>query len=223
MPQKFLFIDLEGLSPSVIGRLNDRMCVSILLSAASRELERLVSPTAIRLGCTPVVNLFPHRLDPLRITGTRSEYCLVPDVRRPRSLEIYTIDSVRGSTPGGKPFSVLPFYSPSTVAAGNVAPAPGTAIPMRWSAMRRRWFDTVWVASPTASQISVTDASPARAMAWRMRSRVSLARTRNSAASWSTSGASMSGRSASAGGTNCWTVRVGLGLDTVAPLLHDSV
>jgi type VI secretion system protein ImpG len=137
MPQKFLFIDLEGLSPSVIGRLNDRMCVSILLSAASRELERLVSPTAIRLGCTPVVNLFPHRLDPLRITGTRSEYCLVPDVRRPRSLEIYTIESVRGSTPGGKPFSVLPFYSPSTVAAGNVAPAPGTAIPMRWSAMRR--------------------------------------------------------------------------------------
>ena len=137
MPQKFLFVDLEGLTPEVIGRLKDRMCISILLSAASQELERLVSPAAVRLGCTPVVNLFPHRLDPLRVTGTRSEYCLVPDVRRPRSLEVYTIDSVRGSTPGGKPFSVLPFYSPSAAAEVGGSPSSGSAIPMRWSAMRR--------------------------------------------------------------------------------------
>ena len=137
MPQKFLFVDLQGLTPDVVGRLSERMCISILLSAASRELERTVSPAAIRLGCSPVVNLFPQRLDPLRITGTRSEYCLVPDVRRPRSLEIYAIDSVRGTTPGGRPFSVLPFYAPATFESGNTAPAAGPPTPMRWSAMRR--------------------------------------------------------------------------------------
>ena len=134
MPQKFLFVELQGLTPQVIGRLTGKMCISILLTSANRELERLVTPAAIRLGCTPVVNLFPHRIDPLRVTGTRSEYCLVPDARRPRSLEIYTIDSVRGSAPGGKPFSLLPFYAPSADAADVAA---GTSRPMRWSAVRR--------------------------------------------------------------------------------------
>ena len=137
MPGKFLFVDLEGLTPAVVGRLSDRMSISILLSAANRDLERVVSPATIRLGCTPLVNLFPHRLDPVRITGTRSEYCLVPDARRPRSLEVYTLDSVRGSTPGGRPFSVLPFYSPAAGPIENAAVGRGAAAPMRWSAMRR--------------------------------------------------------------------------------------
>ena len=63
LPQKFLFVDLKGLTSQVIGRIGRTMHVSILLSATSRELERVLLPRAIRLGCTPIVNLFTQQLD----------------------------------------------------------------------------------------------------------------------------------------------------------------
>ena len=135
LPQKFLFVDLEGLTPQVIGRIGRAMHVSILLSATSRDLERVVSPRSIRLGCTPVVNLFAQQLDPMRIDGTRSEYCITPDARRPRAVEVYAIQSVQAAPSGSDAEDVLPFYA---VAAGGAPPvAAKDGRRLRWLAARR--------------------------------------------------------------------------------------
>ena len=137
LPQKFMFVDLKGLTPRVIGRIGTKMHVSILLSATSRELERVLSMRAIRLGCTPIVNLFTQQLDPMRLDGARSEYCVTPDARRPRAVEIYSLESVQAAPAGDDPVDVLPFYA---VAAGDESVASATGggrRRLRWQASRR--------------------------------------------------------------------------------------
>jgi type VI secretion system protein ImpG len=132
-----MFVDLKGLTPKVIGRIGKTMHVSILLSATSRELERVLSVRAIRLGCTPIVNLFTQQLDPMRLDGARSEYCVTPDARRPRAVEIYSLESVQAAPPGDDPVDVLPFYA---VAAGDESVPPATGggrRRLRWQAARR--------------------------------------------------------------------------------------
>ncbi|MCX7430634.1 MAG: type VI secretion system baseplate subunit TssF [Planctomycetia bacterium] len=137
LPQKFLFVDLKGLTPQVIGRIGRTMHVSILLSATSRELERVLSPRAIRLGCTPIVNLFTQQLDPMRIDGARSEYCITPDARRPRAVEVYSLESVQAGRAGDEPVDVLPFYAVASGAETTSVAAVGPQRRLRWLASRR--------------------------------------------------------------------------------------
>ena len=48
------------------------------------------------LFCTPVINLFPKRLDPILISDRFSEFHIVPERTRPIDFEIYQIQSVVG-------------------------------------------------------------------------------------------------------------------------------
>lgn len=133
LPQKFMFVDVLGLSPGVLARVGPRMHLSFLLSATDRELERLVGPSAVRIGCTPIVNLFEQRLDPVRISGTRTDYPVIPDARRPRGVEIHSIESVLASGPGERPVRVSPIYAAG--AATSTSDDPRRRL--RWSAVRR--------------------------------------------------------------------------------------
>lgn len=133
LPRKFMFVDLAGLTPQVLANIGPRLTLSFLLSGTDRDLERVVDSGAIRVGCTPIVNLFDLRLDPVRISGTRTEYPVVPDARRPRSIEIHSIQSVEASGPGERPSVVAPIY-----AAGH--PDGSREVGgrrLRWSAARR--------------------------------------------------------------------------------------
>lgn len=133
LPQKYLFVDLEGLDQAVVGGLGSTMQIAVLLSATSEDLERIVSPRTVRLGCTPVVNLFEQAFDPLTIDGSRSEYCLTPDARRPRAVEVHSVEAVRLSEPGGEPAVVLPFYRLRSSGSGVEA----TSRQLRWVTRRR--------------------------------------------------------------------------------------
>ena len=110
-PEKFLFFDLTELTPSRLAGLKDRMEIYFYLNSTIPELERVVSRDSIRLGCTPIVNLFPQRADPFVLTHTQNEYRVVPDVRRPKALEIYSIDKVQGVSPQSEVVEYQPFYS----------------------------------------------------------------------------------------------------------------
>jgi len=133
LPQKFMFVDVLGLTPAVLASIGPRMHLSFLLSATDRELERIVGTTAVRVGCTPIVNLFDQRLDPVRISGTRTDYPVIPDARRPRAVEIHSIESVLASGPGERPTRVSPIYSAGAATmSGNDARRR-----LRWSAVRR--------------------------------------------------------------------------------------
>lgn len=97
-PEKFLFFDLDGLqSLSLVS--NDCEYFDLLFMFDAPPSEGVhVSTETFRLGCTPIINLFPHITEPLRIHHRQVEYRLVPDMRREQSTEIHSILKVSGSS-----------------------------------------------------------------------------------------------------------------------------
>ncbi|HEU4628436.1 MAG TPA: type VI secretion system baseplate subunit TssF [Gemmatimonadaceae bacterium] len=115
-PDKFLFFDLGGFAELRAAGFGERAEVVFLVSPFERAdrrqvLESGVNARTLRLGCTPVVNLFPQVSEPVLLTQRRHEYLLTPDARR-ASTEIFSVDEVVGVTPGARePVRFEPFYS----------------------------------------------------------------------------------------------------------------
>lgn len=138
LPRKYLFVQLDGLPPEVMQRAGQSLSLSFLVSSTTPELERLVTAETFRLGCSPVVNLFSQSFDPLSIDGRSSEYCITPDVRRPRAIEAYSLESVHITVPGELATEVMPFYRLTPghrFGGGLVEPT------VRWMAQRRMHRD----------------------------------------------------------------------------------
>lgn len=110
-PEKFLFFDLFELKRLAREDFADKVEILIFLNRMPR-LEQPLKAENIRLGCTPVINLFNQIAEPIRLDRAQSEYRVVPDVRRPNTTEIYAIDSVTSVTPySPEPVTFQPFYS----------------------------------------------------------------------------------------------------------------
>ncbi len=118
-PQKHLFVDLDlgqpGSSAWAIGKLgpaqSDTLDLFLLLSRGDVDLQRDITADTLRLGCTPIVNLFDQAADPFTLTQTEAEYQLVPDARRPWSCEIYSVNAVEAITPEQEVVAFQPFFS----------------------------------------------------------------------------------------------------------------
>lgn len=109
-PEKFMFIDITGLADKITDNMANQMDVYIYLDSSDVELEHNIDESTFMLGCSPVVNLFPHQADPIKLDHTRLEYQVIADARRPVGYEVYSIDKVTASTSSGKNTEYLPFY-----------------------------------------------------------------------------------------------------------------
>lgn len=152
-PEKFLYLDITGLEARTMLQESGQLDIFIYLNRAMPELERILGPENVALGCTPAINLFPHRCEPIPLDGTQSEWLVVPDARRPAALEIYAIDQVRESRPDGLRRAVLPFYrlgrdehdETATAEANHVTFRRGATPPLTgtqtWLELRDQSFD----------------------------------------------------------------------------------
>lgn len=98
-PEKFFFLDLNGLEQLGAAGFQDRAEIILLISPFERgdrqqTLEVGVSAKSLRLNCCPIINLFPHTAEPILLDHTRHEYQVVADVRRRHALEIFSVDEV---------------------------------------------------------------------------------------------------------------------------------
>ncbi len=106
-PRKFLFFEIDGLRTE---NLTDSMHLFVFLRRTVPELELVVQTTTLVLGCSPVVNLFERKAEPIRLTGTKSEYHLIADARHQVETEIFSVDSVRASSRTRGSVEYAPFY-----------------------------------------------------------------------------------------------------------------
>jgi len=141
-PEKFLYLEITGLEARSLLQRSNKLEIFIYLSRAAPELERSVAADTLALHCTPAVNLFPQRCEPITLDGTQSDWLVIPDARRPSALEIHSIESVRESRPDGARRAVLPFQR----LAREGGPEEDAA-PMQWLALR----------GPAASPLSGTE------------------------------------------------------------------
>ncbi len=109
-PEKFLFLDVTGLDAKTLVSGGNRMEIFVYFDRAIPELERAIGNDAMVLGCTPVVNLFPQRCEPISLTHAATEYRVEPDVRRTGALEVWTVTRVRETRPDGSFRQWEPFY-----------------------------------------------------------------------------------------------------------------
>jgi type VI secretion system protein ImpG len=107
-PEKFLFFDIDNLE-----RHASEGSFDILLLVGRVPKQRpVINRDTFALGCTPIINLFSKTTEPIRISHLQPEYQLVPDMRREATTEIYSINSVSGSSESDEDSSrIEPFYS----------------------------------------------------------------------------------------------------------------
>lgn len=110
LPEKFLFVDVD-VSKAVRRQESSQLELYFFLRKRWPELEPQISLDCLKLGCTPIVNLFKHRAEPIRLSHFDSNFTVVPDSRRPRAHEVYAIESVTGVSSKGELLKFEPFYS----------------------------------------------------------------------------------------------------------------
>ncbi len=109
LPQKFHFFDLRGLQQRGVDGLDSAM-EAVFFFRHPVRFE--VTAANFQLGCTPVINLFEQSAEPIRLDQARTEYRVIPDIRRQRTTEVYSVDSVSSISPGtGVTREFQPFYS----------------------------------------------------------------------------------------------------------------
>jgi type VI secretion system protein ImpG len=109
-PEKFLFIDIDGLDKYIPAHATTEMNIYIYLNQSNIELEHNINAHTFVLGCTPVINLFEHKTDPIKVDHTQEEYQIVPDVRRPHGFEVYSVNQVIASSSDGSQIPFVPLY-----------------------------------------------------------------------------------------------------------------
>ncbi|HUN44779.1 MAG TPA: type VI secretion system baseplate subunit TssF [Acetobacteraceae bacterium] len=130
-PEKFLFVDFAKIDNKTLVSGGNKLEIFVYLDRPAPELERSIGQQALALGCTPLVNLFPQRCEPIRLSHTDIEYRIVPDARRPRAAEVWSVDRVRESLPDGSFRPWRPFYRLSeseTATPLGQAAAPSAAM-----------------------------------------------------------------------------------------------
>lgn len=110
-PEKFLFFDLTQLAAKNLLNAKNKLEIFIYLNKTSADLERSLTGEAFALGCTPMVNLFRQRAEPIHLSRSISEYRIVPDARRPGVTEVYSVESVIATAADGSEAPFWPFYS----------------------------------------------------------------------------------------------------------------
>ena len=117
LPEKFLFLEATGLEKVwAAGFKNAAELVFLISSVGSEDrrqrLELGVSPKTFRLGCSPIINLYPQTAEPILLDQRKYEYPVIPDIRRPAATEIFSVDEVAAIDPGTRQIiTYRPFYS----------------------------------------------------------------------------------------------------------------
>jgi type VI secretion system protein ImpG len=115
-PEKYLFLDIHGLDQLSRAGFKEKVEILLLISRFEGDdrqqmLEMGVSPKVLRLGCSPIINLFPKAAEPILLDQKSYEYPVIPDVRRRRAFEIFSVDEVVSPDPHSDQVTQYePFY-----------------------------------------------------------------------------------------------------------------
>ncbi len=168
MPERFLFVELEGLQPALKRSEGQDVDIYILLKEGRKEIAPGITPDAFTLNAVPAVNLFPRRCDRVHVTARDTEQHVVPNRTAALDYEIYSLSSVVGISGEGEDDVVFrPFYSATDfTAAGEMHPAYYTVrrrMRTRSEKERLRGVRTSYLGSETYVTLVDREQAPYRA------------------------------------------------------------
>jgi type VI secretion system protein ImpG len=116
-PEKFLFFTLGGLEVVSAFAGAEELELLLYFSRFDRPermqtLEVGVSTNTIRLGCTPIINLFQQAAEPILLSQSQHEYRVIPDTRHQHMMEIFSVDGVLATSPSRRTTTPIdPLYA----------------------------------------------------------------------------------------------------------------
>ena len=119
-PEKFNFVDIDlqalaAHAPPGARSLTLHLALSGIRSDSNlARMLGTLSTNNVLLGCTPVINLFRQRGEPIRVTHTSASYPVLADARRAFAYEVYAIESlslIRQTPQGETLVQFRPFYA----------------------------------------------------------------------------------------------------------------
>ena len=119
-PEKFNFVDIDlqalaAHAPPGARTLTLHLALSGIRSDSNlARMLGTLSTNNVLLGCTPVINLFRQRGEPIRVTHTSASYPVLADARRAFAYEVYAIESlslIRQTPQGETLVQFRPFYA----------------------------------------------------------------------------------------------------------------
>lgn len=96
LPKKFLFADVFGFDRLRRFETGGRRELVVFFRTARDDFPPM-GPEHFQLHCAPMANLFRATAEPIRVTGTRTEYPVIPEAGRARTREVFSIDAVESS------------------------------------------------------------------------------------------------------------------------------
>lgn len=109
-PEKFLFVELSGLEQTWPEKASS-CYIYLYFSEPNAELERHITKDSLLLGCTPVLNIFEQKLEPINFERSHYEYRLAPQYLDADICEVLQIEQVQLLDSDGQKTSVHPYYS----------------------------------------------------------------------------------------------------------------
>lgn len=94
--QRFYFFSLNHLAKALSNNPTPETEIILLLDRLPQHLIGHVDANRFLLFCTPVINLFPKRVDKIEINRAKNDFHVVPDRSRPVDYEIFAIRKVMG-------------------------------------------------------------------------------------------------------------------------------
>ncbi|MEM9783010.1 MAG: type VI secretion system baseplate subunit TssF [Pseudomonadota bacterium] len=112
LPQRFFFLDLEGIAPALKRATGDEVDIYILLSDSHQRFVGSLTPDSFELFATPAINLFAKRCDRVQMRGRDIDHHVVVDRTAPMDFEVYAVTRVTGiSGEGRADTDFRPFFS----------------------------------------------------------------------------------------------------------------
>ncbi len=111
LPQKFMFFRL---CETIFKHCDEEAHVLIPLASHDDTLKKnlQINKNTIKLGCTPIINLFSHITDPIDFNKHSLFYPLIADVQKQRYMEIHSISEVYQTTRSARDVKkVSPYFS----------------------------------------------------------------------------------------------------------------
>jgi type VI secretion system protein ImpG len=123
LPERFLFIGIDGLRPLVRRTTGQEIEFVVILDRHEPTLDGVVTKDQFALFATPVINLFPRSAKPILIEPYDDQHHVIVDRSRPLDHEVFSITRVTGyGMDGQEVCSFSPFYA---VSARDLAGSPG--------------------------------------------------------------------------------------------------
>ncbi|MCG8425783.1 MAG: type VI secretion system baseplate subunit TssF [Chromatiales bacterium] len=111
-PEKFLFFDLSA-PLSKVAEESDKVELYFYFDKNLPDIEATVDASNFVLNATPIINLFEQISEPVKLDNLHYEYPMLPDVRHPEKVEVYTVNDVAISDGQDNVVDVRPFFGVS--------------------------------------------------------------------------------------------------------------